>query len=35
LLGGLTPILHGQNGANGSLGVLLPDVERYLKLKGM
>ncbi len=35
VLGSLTPLLPGQDGANGALGGLLPDVERYLKLKAM
>jgi hypothetical protein len=35
VLGALTPMLPGQDGANGTLGGLLPDVERYLKLKAM
>jgi hypothetical protein len=35
VLGALSPMLAGQDGANGALGALLPDVERYLKLKAM
>jgi len=35
VVGALTPMLPGQNGANGTLGRLVPDVERYLKLKAM
>ena len=35
VLGALTPLLPGQDGANGTAGGLLPDVERYLKLKAM
>jgi hypothetical protein len=35
VLGSLTPLLPGRNGAGGALGGVLPDVERYLKLKAM
>ena len=35
VLGSLTPLLSGQDGTNGVLGGLLPDVERYVKLKSM
>jgi len=35
VLGDVTPLLPGHDGANGALGGLLPDVERYLKLKAM
>jgi hypothetical protein len=35
VLGGLTPLLPGQDGANGGLAGLLPDFEQYLKLKRM
>jgi hypothetical protein len=35
VLGALTPMLPGQDGANGTAGGLLPDVERYLRLKAM
>jgi hypothetical protein len=33
--GALIPMLPGQDGANGSLGGLFPDVERYMRLKAM
>jgi hypothetical protein len=35
LLGSLTPLLPGQSGSHGALGAVLPDVERYLKLRAM
>jgi hypothetical protein len=35
LLGKLTPMLSGQDGAKSSLAGVLPDVERYLKLRAM
>jgi hypothetical protein len=35
VLGALAPTLPGQNGTNGTLGGLLPDVERYMRLKAM
>jgi hypothetical protein len=35
VLGVLTPMLPGQDRANGALGGLLPDVERYMRLKTM
>jgi hypothetical protein len=35
VLGTLVPLLPGQKGADGALGALLPDVERYLRLKAM
>jgi hypothetical protein len=38
VLGALTPMLPGQDETNGSLGALgglLPDIERYMKLKAM
>jgi hypothetical protein len=35
MVGMLTPLLPGQQGANGALGGMLPDVERYLRLKVM
>jgi hypothetical protein len=35
VLGTLTPLLPGQDGAGGDIGGLLPDVERYMKLKAM
>jgi hypothetical protein len=35
VLGVLTPMLPGQDRANGTFGGLVPDVERYMKLKAM
>ena len=35
VLGALTPMLPGQDAANGTLGGLIPDVERYMRLKAM
>jgi hypothetical protein len=35
LLGSLTPLLPGQGTSDGALGAVLPDVERYLRLKAM
>jgi hypothetical protein len=35
VLGALTPMLPGQDGTNSALGGLLPDVERYVRLKVM
>lgn len=35
LLGSLTPMLPSHEGSHGMLGMLIPDVERYLKLKSM
>jgi hypothetical protein len=35
VLGVLTPMLPGQDGANGPIGGVLPDVERYIRLKAM
>jgi hypothetical protein len=35
VLGIVTPMLPGHDGANGTLGGFFPDVERYLKLKAM
>jgi len=35
VLGGLQPLLSGSDKGGRPLGALLPDVERYMKLKGM
>ena len=35
LLGTLTPMLPGREGAGNGLAGVLPDVERYLKLRAM
>jgi hypothetical protein len=35
VLGGLTPLLPGQDGAEEGLAGVIPDVQRYLKLKAM
>jgi hypothetical protein len=36
VLGSLTPLLPGQDGTTtGPLGALLPDVDRYMRLKAM
>jgi hypothetical protein len=35
VVGTLTPLLPGQDGPTASFGGIVPDVERYLKLKAM
>jgi hypothetical protein len=35
VLGGLAGLLPGQDGSGSALGGLVPDIERYMKLKRM